>query len=244
MDEQNSAFIPLKVQSLKEACVTQLENLVLSGELKIGQRLPSERDLARSLNVSRPVLHEALVEMALKGVVTIIPRKGIFINDFRRTGSTAFLASLLNYHNGKMEKDFERSMMDTRILLETETARMAALHCTQPELKDLKELIQIEQHSDIKDSKNITELDFNFHLQIAIIGKNLVYPLIINSFKTVYTSLTGTFFTKYAGSPIINEVFNFHERLLQAIEQKQPDKAADIMRQMLVQGQEYLLKGA
>ena len=74
---------PLRVQSLKEACILRLESMILSGELKIGARLPSERDLAARLEISRPVLHEALVDLALKGLVRIVPRHGVFINDYR-----------------------------------------------------------------------------------------------------------------------------------------------------------------
>ena len=87
---------PIQVQSLKEACITRLERMILSGELLIGDRLPSERSFAAQLNVSRPVLHTALVELEASGLVQIIPRKGVFISDFRRDGSLAMLSSLLS----------------------------------------------------------------------------------------------------------------------------------------------------
>ena len=70
---------PLKVQSLKSACISRLEGLILSGELHIGERLPSEREFAARLEVSRPVLHEALVDLGLKGLVQILPRRGVFV---------------------------------------------------------------------------------------------------------------------------------------------------------------------
>ena len=65
------AIEPLKIQSLKDACVSRLEQLILSGELKIGEQLPSERDFALRIGVSRPVLHAALVELDSKGLVQI-----------------------------------------------------------------------------------------------------------------------------------------------------------------------------
>ena len=55
---------PVKTESLKEACSGRLEDLILSGRLPIGQKLPSERELALQLCVSRPVAHEALVDLA------------------------------------------------------------------------------------------------------------------------------------------------------------------------------------
>jgi len=112
----NSTIEPIQVQSLKEACVARLEKMVLSGELKIGERLPSERDFASRLNVSRPVLHQALVDLEAKGLVQIIPRRGVFISDYRRDGSLAMLSSLLSYHNGQLAPDFGQSMLDMRML--------------------------------------------------------------------------------------------------------------------------------
>ncbi len=244
MNNALTALEPIKAPSLKEACVSRLEALILSGELKIGERLPPERELAKRLGVSRPILHEALVEMATKGLVAIIPRKGILINDYRRTGSTAFLSTLLNYQDGKMSADFQRSMMETRILLETETARLAAIMRTGTELLELKKIV-LEEHQLGQDGvARRTELDFDFHLQIALMSRNMVYPLIINSLKSFYTGLTGQFFSHFAGSPILGEVLDFHEQLILAVEVKEENEASEIMRRMLVHGQDHLMKGA
>ena len=92
----NTVIEPIQVQSLKEACVARLEQMILSGELTIGERLPSERDFAAKLNVSRPVLHQALVDLETKGLVQIIPRRGVFISDYRRDGSLAMLSSTIS----------------------------------------------------------------------------------------------------------------------------------------------------
>jgi len=233
---------PLRVPSLKEACILRLEELILSGEFKIGARLPAERDLAARLEVSRPVLHEALVDLGVKGLVQIIPRRGVYVSDFRRSGSPALLASLLKYHNGRLEPAFAQSLMDLRLLLETETARLAALNSTDEQLSALRAILRQESQTDINDAQTLTELDFSFHLQIAIASGNLVYPLVINSFQGVYTSLTGQFFRKFCGMPIIAEVFAFHARLLSALTSRQAKDAAEIMYQMLTHG-EKALKG-
>ena len=99
---------PLQVNSLTGACITRLEELVLSGELRAGERLPAERDLAARLGVSRPVLHEALLDLSAKGLVTILPRRGVVVNDYRKSGSTAILSSLLSYHQGDLDTRFVR----------------------------------------------------------------------------------------------------------------------------------------
>lgn len=233
---------PLRVPSLKEACILRLERLILSGEFKIGARLPAERDLAARLDVSRPVLHEALVDLGVKGLVRIVPRRGVYVSDFRRSGSPALLASLLSYHNGKLEPAIAQSLMDLRLLLETETARLAALHSTPEQLAELEAILKMETHTSIDDAQALTSLDFSFHLQIAIASGNLVYPLVINSFRGVYTSLTGQFFRKFSGSATIAEVHAFHSSLAAALKSRQSHEAAEIMSQMLTHG-ENALKG-
>jgi GntR family transcriptional repressor for pyruvate dehydrogenase complex len=239
-EEISSILDPLRVQSLKEACILRLEIMILSGELKIGTRLPSERDLAARLEISRPVLHEALVDLALKGLVRIVSRQGVFINDYRTDGSCAILSSLLNYNNGEFDPQFTQSLLDMRINMEVECARMAAQHHTPKQLEELKALLISETAIDGGDVGSLTELDFKFHLFIAIASGNMVYPLIINSFKGVYTRLTNQFFNKYANTPIVDDVLRYHRDLVEAIQALQPETAANTMYDMLKHGEKHL----
>jgi GntR family transcriptional repressor for pyruvate dehydrogenase complex len=231
---------PLQVNSLKSACVARLEELILSGELKTGERLPAERNLAARLGVSRPVLHEALVDLAAKGLVTINPRRGVVINDFRKSGSFAILSSLLTYHNGELDPQFVSSLLAMRILVETETARLAAGHASADQLAELRDIVQREKTTDQGSIGAMIELDFEFHLLISIASENMAYPLILNSFKTVYTHFTSAFFMKSAGSSIINEVHDFHSQLVDALESHNADKASEVMNMLLVHGEKHL----
>jgi DNA-binding FadR family transcriptional regulator len=237
----NSSIKPLKVPSLKEACVQRLEELILSGELKAGEKLASERELALQLGISRPVLHEALVDLAAKGLVTIEPRRGVYINDFRVNGSVAILSSLLAYHQGRLDPALMQSLLDMRQLVETETARLAAANRTEEHLRQFQELLSLEAAVNPTDPASLTDLDFSFHLLVALASGNLIYPLIINSFKNVYTSLTGAFFQHFAGSERLVEVLAYHRRLVIAIHQQEATMAAECMHEMLAHGERQLL---
>jgi DNA-binding FadR family transcriptional regulator len=237
-------FEPLKVQSLKEACVTRLEELILSGELRIGEHLPSERDFAARIGVSRPVLHEALVDLDAKGLVQIVARRGAFVNDYRRSGSLAMLSSLLAYHNGNLDPVFMQSLIEMRLTVETMTARLAALNCTPEQLAEFRLLLAEEEKAVCGDPQTLTELDFSFHLSVAIASGNLVYPLIINSFKGVYTHLTGEFFRKYCGTPVVGTVRQFHIQLVETFEKQDAESAVRIMTEMLKHGEIYLRSAA
>lgn len=223
--------------------MARLEGLILSGQFRAGEKLPAERDLAARLNVSRPVLHEALVELAARGLVTIQPRHGVRVNDFRTSGSTAILASLLAYHHGELDPTLVESLFAMRILIETETARLAAEHITPGQLEQLGDLLERESALTCREMEALTALDFEFHHLIAIASGNLVYPLIINSFKSVYTHFTGLFFSRCCQTPVMDEVFAYHRQLAQAIQQRQPQTAAQLMRALLAHGEKHLKEG-
>lgn len=232
---------PLQVESLKDACISRLEQLILSGELKAGEHLPAERDLAVKLGVSRPVLHEALVDLAAKGLVTIQPRRGVVVNDYRQSGSMAILSSLLSYHQGEFDPAFTNSLFEMRMLIESETARLAALKATPEQLARLQELVAAEKAADRNDIATLTRLDFDFHLQIGLASQNHIYPLILNSFNAVYTHFTGLFFEGCHGSFVLDEVFTFHQQLIDAIRLDKPEEAARIMTALLAHGSQHLL---
>lgn len=237
----NLPIQPLQVESLKDACISRLEQLILSGDLKAGEHLPAERDLALKLGVSRPVLHEALVDLAAKGLVTIQPRRGVVVNDYRQSGSMAILSSLLSYHQGEFDPAFTSSLFEMRMLVESETARLAALKTTPEQLARLLELVAAEKTADRNDIATLTRLDFDFHLQIGLASQNHIYPLILNSFNAVYTHFTGLFFEGCHGSSVLDEVFNFHQQLVDSLHQGNPEDAARIMTALLAHGSKHLL---
>lgn len=228
---------PVKTDSLKEICIRRFEGLILSGAFQAGEKLPPERDLAKRLGVSRPVVHEALVDVAAKGLVTITPRKGSMVNDFRRNGSVALLISLLEYHDGKLDAKLLEGLLNMRLLMEVENARLSARHRTDAHLSEFNRLLDQERGADRKDISAITALDFEFHLILAIATDNLLYPLMLNSFKPVYTNLSGQFFND---PEVVEAVFEFHTKIVSAIADRDEARAADLMHRMLVHGEERL----
>jgi fatty acid metabolism transcriptional regulator FadR len=228
---------PIRTESLKELFIRRFEELILSGKFPIGQKLPSERELALQLNVSRPVVHEGLVDLAAKGLVTMIPRVGTIVNDYRREGSLALLTSLVNYHQGNLEAGLLISLLEMRQLFEVETTRLAALHRNQEQLDSLRQLLREEDATRHHDVDAICKLDFDFHHLLALASGNHVYPLLINSFKHCYANLAGQFF---ADPTVVPVVFDFHKKLVKAVEDKDEKSAARLMRRMLEHGAENL----
>lgn len=232
-----SLLQPVKIESLKQACATRLEKLIISGQLPVGEKLPPERELAQQLGVSRPVAHEALVELAAKGLVTLVPRVGTIINDYRKEGSIALLTSLLEYQEGELAPQLLDGLLAMRRLFEMETARLAAIFRTVAQVDEVRNVIQAETQTAPSDIDRLTALDFEFHHLIALASGNQTYPLLINSFKPVYTNISGRFF----GNPaVVPEMIGFQRRLIDAIDQQDDRLAAEVMGQLLSHGEEQL----
>lgn len=228
---------PIKSESLKEIFISRFENLILSGKLSIGQKLPSERELALQLGVSRPVVHEGLVDLASKGLITLTPRIGTVVNDYRTEGSLTMLSSLFNYHDGQLEPGILGSVLDMRMLFERETAKLAAIHRTDDHLTRFEQILKIEEELDIHDTAAVTETDFAFHHLIAMASGNMIYPLLLNSFKQFYLNLAGQFFTD---ASLISTVFKFHKELVKAIRNSDKDQAINIIEKTLSHGEIHL----
>ena len=226
---------PLKSDSLKDVFVTRFEQLILSGKVSIGEKLPSERELALRLGVSRPVVHEGLVELAAKGLVTIQPRKGTVINDFRKEGSLALLNSLVNYQGG-LEPHLLEDLLDMRQLFEVEVIRLAARSHTPDQLEALKKIVSAEEGA-LDELGNLSDLDFQFHHALAMASGNDLYPMLLNSFRQIYDHLAGQFYTV---ARVAQTVIGFHREILDAVSARNEPAAADAMERMLDHGRRLL----
>lgn len=227
-------YLPrLKKMTLVEDFIRRFEEMILSGKLAVGDKLPSERDLAIKLGVSRPVVHEGLIDLASKGLITRSASGGAVINDYRVQGSLSMLNTILNFQSGVIEPKLAKDITALRLLIEVENVRLAATLRTKDQLKNLQSILNEETIIDIHDFEAVALLDFQFHLALAIASNNAFYPLLINSFKPLYLNGSEMFFSDLTFAPV---VFGFHRDLVKAIEEQDPKKSTEIMSSMLEHG--------
>ena len=91
-------FQPVQTEKLSRAVVHQIENLVLRGILRPGERLPSERELADKLHVSRPSLREAISELQERGLLTSKAGSGVYVADVLGSAFSDALIELFSTH--------------------------------------------------------------------------------------------------------------------------------------------------
>lgn len=227
----------LESKSLKDHFIERFEALVLSGDYKPGEKIPPERDLAIQLGISRPVVHDGLVDLAAKGLVKVIPRKGSFISDFRNEGSLALLESIVRYSGGKISTEIRDSLLEMRILFECENAKLAARRADTFAIEVLEKALFDETTINMQDAPTVAEVDFRFHHGVAVASGNMIYPLIMNSFRNVYYSILEEFY-RYATNT--DRLFSLHKELVLSIKIKDEAEAERIMREILVMGETEL----
>ncbi len=228
---------PLVSESLKDVFVARFESAILSGKFSSGELLPSERDLATQLQVSRPVVHEGLLELSVRGLVTLKPRSRAVVNNLKKEGSLSLLHSLMNYHGDNLAPHIQRSILDMRLLFEVENAALAANHITLEQLREMEQILQKEDEilsaTDMVSREEITELDFAFHHLLCEASGNFIYPLLMNSFRPVYMELSSRFFSDHK---LLAGVYASHKELYLAIQNKNEKNARKIMTGILTHG--------
>ena len=157
---------PVKASgSLTDRIVARIEELLADDEIEPGGRLPSEREMARLLGVSRPALREAVKVLEARGRVVVRHGQGMFV---AQTAPEAVAARLANLEISL------RELFDMRIVLEEPAAAWAAEVATARDLAALAEALAAEEAARVEpvDFDRLKELDAAFHLCIVEAAKN------------------------------------------------------------------------
>ncbi|MEM8729817.1 MAG: FadR/GntR family transcriptional regulator [Pseudomonadota bacterium] len=161
-------FDVVQHESVAEAAVSQIEDLIASGILKQGSRLPSERELAEMLGISRPKLREALHVLEERGLINTKHGEGTFVSAL--TGQAMLPALLALY--GRHEPAFF-DYLEYRREQEGFAARLAAQRATKADKARIAEtLSEIERAFDTQDTDASREADFALHTAIVDASQN------------------------------------------------------------------------
>lgn len=228
----------VNAKSLKAHCIETLEGLILSGELATGEYLPAERELAERLGISRPVIHEAIVDLASRGFLRVEPRKGVRVADYWREGTLAVFESIILHSDGAFAPDVLADLVAFRRLVEVESARLAARRKGGSELARLESTLAREESLEAAGPER-AELDATFHLLVAEASGNRAFLLVMHSIRPVYDRLIGRF---YARRPDTARVLTYHRDLVKAIRQGDEEAAASVTAAMLEDGARVLLE--
>lgn len=187
------AFKELVSPSLTDLFVKEIEGMILSRELVPGQKLPPERELAKSMKVSLAVINGGITRLSAKGFLRVIPRKGVFVADYIRDGNISTLEAILAYSENYFQADLLDAIVEFRKVIEIRSAEQACQNRTETDLENLEAILStFKQTSDYTRKANLA---FDFYHEISLASRNLVYPLIVSTFKQIYCSFYRAMFT-------------------------------------------------
>lgn len=185
-------FQKIEAEKLSQAVIRQIELLILRGILKPGERLPSERDLAERLGVSRPSLREAIAELQTRGLLTSRAGAGIFVEDVL---GAAFSPALIRLFSAHEEAVFD--YLALRRDLESLAATRAAQFGTDSDLAVVDNVLrQMEDAHSAKSPATEAGLDAEFHMAIFEASHNVI---LVHMMRAMFGLLKdGVFYNRQA----------------------------------------------
>lgn len=187
-------FQKLTAPTLKELFVQELEGLILSGELAIGQKLPPEREIAQKMQISRSVVNDGLAEMARKGFLETSPRQGTVVADFHRNGTLDILVSIMSYNGGQLPREEIRSILEIRGVMMDFALESAIPRMTREQFEAL--CAQSEAFAAARGAEEAAQLIYEFDHMLSGHSNNTLLPLFFCSFKTPIKELWRRYVTK------------------------------------------------
>ncbi len=227
-------FNPIKQSRISEGVINQIKHSILLGHFKAGERLPSERDLAEEFRVSRMAIREALRALEISGFIET--RQGInggaFVTDltFEHLGN-AFLDLFL------ADKVSIPEMLQVRLLIEPEVARLATLNINQDYIQRLKEALENEELSPESLLKDV-ETKQNFHFILAEMSGNRFLEAIVRSLLKLTRNLV---LAVDAGPRFIHPA-GMHRAVAEAVLSGNPDAAYEAMKKHTLEFGEKLIE--
>ena len=220
-------FNKISALSLTDLFVQQIENMILSGELAVGEQLPPARELSIRMGVSRPVISAGLVELEKLGFVEVRPRQGVYVCDYRRKGTMETLVAIMRYNGGALRQNEVRSLLETREAMESLCMKLVCERVNTGELEQLSPIL--DSIRDAKSPEEAAEQVFCFHHELAVLSGNVLMPLLYYSFhpQSVYL---WSLYCKRSG---IQMLYQIKLRLYSALLNRDVDSALEQTRSIM-----------
>ena len=215
-------YSPINPQKISDSIVSHIEDLILNGLLKPGDKIPSERDLARELDVSRTSLRDALIKLEARGLLQARHSGGTFIRDIIGPTVTDPLVHLLA-ENPKVMLD----LLEVRESLEDVAARFAAERATEPDRGILEQRFAALNTCTEEGDPNVDAIAIaEYYLAIADASHNVALMHVMRGlFNLMRTSISGTLELIYQHPGTYEIVHDYRRKMHEAILAGDSEKA-------------------
>ena len=215
-------FEPVHQEKLSHGVVRQIEDLILRGILKPGERLPSERELSERMGVSRPSLREALADLQTRGLLTSRAGAGVFVADVLGSAFSPALVTLFSTHDAAVF-DYLAFRRDMEGLAAERAARLG----TDTDLAVIDTIFaRMEAAHPKRNPADESDLDASFHLAIIEASHNII---MLHMMRSMYDLLReGVFYNRsvmFKQRTTRQHLLDQHRDINAAIQSRDPEAA-------------------
>lgn len=193
--------------------------------------------MAQELGVSRSLVNTGILELANQGFIRIIPRQGSIVADYKRNGTLQVLSALMSCDSFRIDYPLFCNLVDLRVLVECECARLASAHATSDEIESLRVLAHCIKNA--SHPLDAVEPMIRFHYLLTQYSGNAVYAMTYKSFEATISRLIRQHLTL---APDIPKSAKLHESLVRSLESHDAEGSAQNVRLCILQGMNALKK--
>jgi GntR family transcriptional repressor for pyruvate dehydrogenase complex len=216
---------PIKPKRISDQVFDQLRELIFRGELKPGEQIMPERELAEALNVSRISVRDAIKKLAVMGLLEQRQGQGTFVRSPDAKAQNP-LAIMMETQNASLE-----DLLEVRMGLECYPASLAAKRASASDIQFLEKSIE-EMRSEVQSGRLGTEADVSFHMAIAYATKNPLQVYIMkNFFDFLFVGIKENLSYLYKVPGNIETILEQHQKIFQAIRRHDPAQSFDAMKE-------------
>lgn len=227
------AFEKIETPTVRESFVRKIENMIISGELKQGDKLPPAKELCSMMGVSLTVVNAGMSELVSKGFIDTVPRRGSYVADYRSRGNADTFVSIMRYNGGTLTENDVRSFIETRMAIDPFVAELVVERASDKEIDSLLPII--EQMRCTEDFRELCELVTGYYHRLTLISGNSFMSMLYNSTKEPQACVYRMYFEKNGVETTISTCKMLH-RLLK-------DRDSDSAKELMLTALKTALKG-
>jgi len=218
-------FRKIKIQKTSDLILYQIRDLIEKGELKPGDKLPSQVSLAKKFGVRRNQVRDVFIKLELFEVIKNKPQIGAYITDIGPIALVGIISNILRNERNENEDDFN-SLIDARRVLEIRIVQLVAKNATEQEIDEI-----IKCHKDLssKIHSGVRGLDEDIYWHLKLAGFSQNYYLIKNIMVLAPRIIEYSRKYTISNDKRLKQLLDEHWEIVKAIKERDERKAGEAM---------------